>query len=775
MISVFIVLLLFGGITSTISNVAAQEVVSPKELTVVRCEGYEGPAAHFNPVTYWNIAPMSTQVMYESLAYFDELSNQFKPWLAQEWGWIEDDTFEIALRPEAHWRDGTSVTADDVVFSLTTHGDSRYSGALTPIFEIIESMTAIDDCTIRVVVAEGYERYLRVESSLLNIIIFQKARWSGLMEEYEDITEYPNFDFDQVVASGPYTIVSSDPEKDRYARVDDWWGELIGWHCAPKYFIQLYAGSDAKSDELWQSGVQNIAQTVVSENFDEVVLADPFKGCWDRDAESIALMLGGTNIHYNLIPNLNDPLLKERWLRLALAYAIDYDHMGPACIPSYLPATPSLIHPLGAIGYVDGEIVTESFETELLAGGIPQIKYDPDKAVEILGEHCEGSVEKGWTYDGQPLGPWEIIAVAGWGDSMTQAEMTSTYWAELGIELNPVFLTYGVWEARAKAFDYDWYCGYNGISPGFAAAASQLTNLLTISSEAGWSVWSTPTTFPDFFPEEAAQIQPLVDQLWHLPYGSSESIEIAKQIQEIYVPLLYFIPCFASSNWIRWTTTEWVNFPTKTHPYENSLSGTGPWMFPMLKNMKSRFIETSDFSLSKTEIEPGETVIASVTLKNIGKYPHDHIVQITMGSAQMPPSSPIAWQIVTVPAGETLTAIIPLEFEELGEYKLTVDNWRVGDTVNEPGDPISVTLTVGEVGPSPIEELATKVDELANQIQDIASDTESAKTAAEEAQTLASEAMVAAQATTTMPMVYASIGVAIVAMVIALYAAIAKK
>jgi len=769
MMILLLVLLCASSIYPTVSNVTAQEEIEqPKELTVIHAEGWSGPSAHFNPITFWQAASYLFQLTYESLAYYDELTDQYKPWLAEEWGWIDDYTFEIRLRPEPHWWDGTPVTAEDVVFSLETHANPKYSGVLTATFEMIDSISAIDERTIRIVVKKGYERFLRIEFDILTKPIFQKARWSKLMEEYEDITEYPNTDFDEMVASGPYRPVATGAKMDRYVRVENWWGEEIGWHCAPKYDILIYAGSDAKSADLWRTGVLTVCQQCISEGFVDLVKSDPYKGCWDEEAETAARMLGGMNIGYNLIPNYKNPLFRERWLRLALAYAINYKHMGPSALASATPHSPSLIHPYtsGVDQYINYEVIEESFETEDW-DGVPVIKYDPELAIKILSEHCNGSVEEGWTYNGKKLGGWTILAVSGWGDCMTQAEMAANYWKEIGIDAEPVFLSYSVWESRVKNFDYDWYCGFNSITPGSAAAVRQLTNLLTVSSKAGYSVWTTPVTFPDFFPEEYEQIKPLIDEMWHLPYGSEESIKLAKKIQEIYVPLLIFIPCFASSNWWRWTTTEWVNFHTKTHPYEHSLSGSGPELFLMLKHIQPRCIELVDFSISPTTVEAGKSATASVTLRNTGEYAHEYKVEITLGPPRMPPPDPIAWKIVTVPAGKTMTVTIPIEIDEPGTYMLTVDNWRVGDTENEPGDPISKNLTVTEALSS--EEVMAQIDKAISLIEEVRSLAESAKASAEEAKTIALEAKAAAETATPTWMIGASTIIAIVISIIASY------
>ncbi|KXA99584.1 hypothetical protein AKJ41_05230 [candidate division MSBL1 archaeon SCGC-AAA259O05] len=219
------------------------------------------------------------------------------------------------------------------------------------------------------------------------------------------------------------------------------------------------------------------------------------------------------------------------------------------------------------------------------------------------------------------------------------------------------------------------------------------------STEGGWSIWSTPLPYPDYYPEKAEKIRPLVKKLWGLPYGSEEAIQTAKKIQEIYVPQLYMIPLYGRPSWYRWNTKYWVNFPTADDPHEHQFSILGAEDFLFVKHLQPRSVEVTDFAVTPGEVKVGEPATAKITLKNTGDYDHKYNVYIRKGSAKVGPGPEIlAHSGPIVPSGGTKTIELEVTFDEPGSYTLTVDDWRLGDTSSNPGEPIEKSLIVEKAG-----------------------------------------------------------------------------
>src|SRR5699024_9427533 len=83
-----------------------------------------------------------------------------EPALASEWQ-VSDDgrTYTFALQQGVTFHDGSALTADDVVASLDeTRSDDSTIGY--PDLQVIESVTAPDDATVEVTLAEANQNFL---------------------------------------------------------------------------------------------------------------------------------------------------------------------------------------------------------------------------------------------------------------------------------------------------------------------------------------------------------------------------------------------------------------------------------------------------------------------------------------------------------------------------------------------------------------------------------------------------------------------------------------
>lgn len=81
----------------------------------------------------------------------DDGTTSYQPMLAQEWRWSADSlAIDFTLAPDAHWHDGTPVTATDVAFSFRAYADSSLGAPSRTTLRNIDSVTARDRATVRV-------------------------------------------------------------------------------------------------------------------------------------------------------------------------------------------------------------------------------------------------------------------------------------------------------------------------------------------------------------------------------------------------------------------------------------------------------------------------------------------------------------------------------------------------------------------------------------------------------------------------------------------------
>lgn len=565
------VMLLSLSLVATVS-LADSEEEFPREqtLSIGGDESYCGNG--FNPygIGGWATYNRAISLTYMSLFWYNWVEGELKPWLAESYKWSDDGTtFIVNLQSKAVWRDGTPVTADDVVFSLKTldkHGNY-------PIDEtVIKSITAADVLTVNFNVMDGKEFNNLVLSGLEDKPIFSKTRWEGLIEDYGDeIGGYLNMDYSEINGSGPYTPILAESTRTVYKRVDDWWGNNIFGQSAPKYVMVLECATNDLEQRAFNEGVLDWTDSFLSGSLKYVTTHDDVV-CWDK-ANSNGKIFNTAGAIY-MVPNMTSakhPELAEPWLRQAVAYAINVDQI-ITIAQEGLPvsANPSYITPsdLGDV-YTDWDLIEEIY-------GGRCIPHNPNKAIEILQEHCKGSAEEGWTWNGNPIGPWQINSVSGWSDVNLMCELIKSQLKEIGIDMELNFIGYDLHVTRSCDMDFDWIdFTLLGTNPTAIYPIQNFDTLFRnkppVGDLCGYKV------SPNY-----EEVDRLIEEMWGLPIGSDKSIELAKKIQAIVVPELPYIPLYVQTPWSRYRTTYWEGWPTIDNPGPGQGSTWWEYLIPQV-------------------------------------------------------------------------------------------------------------------------------------------------------------------------------------------------
>ena len=110
-----------------------------------------------------NVAVRITYSMYDSLIRRDFLADgsgqasELVPGLAESWTRIDDRTLELKLREGVLFHDGSELTADDVVFSMTStrgQGQNPLIGSAKRYMDTISHVIPLDKYTVQVVSKE---------------------------------------------------------------------------------------------------------------------------------------------------------------------------------------------------------------------------------------------------------------------------------------------------------------------------------------------------------------------------------------------------------------------------------------------------------------------------------------------------------------------------------------------------------------------------------------------------------------------------------------------
>ncbi len=184
--------------------------------------------------------------IFGSLTMHDELGRAV-PSLAQSFAPIDPKTWEFKLRPDVRFKDGTALTAEDVVFSLKRvtsipNNPSSYVSRM----ESIVSFEAVDPQTVRIHTSV-YNPY--VPDNMVDIAIVSKkvveGKTTGDFTSLKALDEY-----------GPYTVASFTPgDKLVLDRNESYWGDKPYWK---RVTIRVMTNDASRVAALLSGGVDFI-------------------------------------------------------------------------------------------------------------------------------------------------------------------------------------------------------------------------------------------------------------------------------------------------------------------------------------------------------------------------------------------------------------------------------------------------------------------------------------------------------------------------------------
>lgn len=152
-------------------------------------------------------------LIYDTLMWRDEEGNP-QPWLARSVSTSPNGrTVTLKMREAVRWHDGRPLTSADVVFTFD-HVREHYHPRFSPQLAVVRQVKAPDRSTVVIElehVSPGFE-----DQPLADLPILPTHLWEGLPVGAEAPEGLP-------VGSGPYRLVSSDPDRGyRFVANDDY-------------------------------------------------------------------------------------------------------------------------------------------------------------------------------------------------------------------------------------------------------------------------------------------------------------------------------------------------------------------------------------------------------------------------------------------------------------------------------------------------------------------------------------------------------------------------
>ncbi|PWC44843.1 extracellular solute-binding protein [Azospirillum sp. TSO22-1] len=273
-----------------------------------------------NPYIVKGIPPSGLSAVYETLL----ARAQDEPFslygLLAESVEVPDDRSSVVFRlnPKARWHDGTPVTADDVLFSYEVQ---RQYG--TPNRRLFYAKVALaeklDGRTVRFAFLRepdgGIDREMPMLMGLLGVQ--QKAWWQGRTFDRTTLDPPPG--------SGPYRIRQVEPgRRIVYERAADYWGRDLPVRRGQNNFDALvydYYRDDTVALEAFKAG-----QADVRRESEPGKWATGYEGPALRAGKIVLeeLATGRPEYARGFILNARRPLFRDRKVRQALGYAVDF-------------------------------------------------------------------------------------------------------------------------------------------------------------------------------------------------------------------------------------------------------------------------------------------------------------------------------------------------------------------------------------------------------------------------------------------------------------------
>jgi len=503
----------------------------------------------FNPLRQSSRWPSGCGI-YETLMIYNIMKSDYEPWLATGYAWDETDhAVSFTLRPGVRWSDGTSFTADDVVFT----------------FELIKKYPDLDTKGVW-----GYLSAVRAEDDEHVLFVFKYTFVPGLVNlahlpivprhVWQEVADPVAFTNDNPVATGPFTeVLRFEDEVWELGRNPYYWQS--GKPVVERLRFPLYKNNEEAIAALlrgevdWSGNfVPDAEQTYVADDPEHRVFWSP-------------MGIGNVFLYFNttLAP------FDDAGVRKALSMAINRDRIVREAMSGYT-------QPADATGlsYTKKDIKSP----KALELGT-WMTYDPEAAAKQLDDLGFPKGADGWR---GPAGgePWsfEILVVKGWTDWIDTARLIAEGFADIGVNARVKTIPFLEWQDRISHGRFEASIGHIEMGPD-------------PYNEYRWLMSS----------ESVVPVGDLAGSNWHrfgdtgadalleaIEMTSEEDVQqiLYEQLQVKFAELAPALPLFYGNFWGTANTTRFVGFPSAENPYAVLSPNSQPGCTIVLANLRPR-------------------------------------------------------------------------------------------------------------------------------------------------------------------------------------------
>ncbi len=496
---------------------------------------------HFNP---FNPAVNLTGngFVYEALEPVDILGNAaVTPWLATSSHWSNNfKTLTFTIRQGVTWSDGKPFGAADVVYTFNA---MRHDKAID-----LNAVWTADGGPLTSVVAKGANQVVLTFKSPSQPYFYYVADmtpivpahiWSKLNQSKLDAFNDPS-----PVGTGPYKVSACAPQNIKYLRNPHYWQSTAG-HTVPaiaEVDYPAFLSNTPANLSLAQGQAQWGGQYIPNVQSFYVAKDPSHRHIWYPPVLNVSLM-----------PNLENPLLKQLPVREALAMAIDR-------------ATVARLGEGGEQQAANQTGVILPTYKSWYDSSLPKLGYNAAKADQILmsagfKKNSSGIFAKG----GQALS-FTIKTISGFSDWDASLAIIAQELKAAGISVTVQDENSSPYTADLQSGHYQLaYAGSGGPAPIAGPSPYYELRGLLFSGNIGSTNYSRFRS-------------PAVDALFNSYSAASASaqLQIIHKVEKVMATQIPFIPVTEGVDWYQYDTTHFTGWPTPSDPYTQP----SPYVFP---------------------------------------------------------------------------------------------------------------------------------------------------------------------------------------------------
>ena len=296
-----------------------------------------------------------SHLAWDTLVHRDPVSFELKPGLATDWKLLEDNSIEFTLRQGVKFHDGSTMTADDVVYTINLAADPNSKVATPANYAWIDKAEKVDDYKVRVKMKRPTPAALEYVALVLPINPKAYREKVGA----EGFSRAP-------VGTGPYKVVKLEQAKEvHFERFADYYKDSPkGMPKIGKLFVRFVPDAATEMTELL-AGRADWIWNLNPDQFDSVNKMPTLQAL-----RSESMRIGYMSIDAAGRSGADNPLTKLK-VRQAIWHAIDRETIAKRLVTggSRVPPAPCYPTQFGC----DGDIAVK-------------YDYDPAKAKALLAE-----------------------------------------------------------------------------------------------------------------------------------------------------------------------------------------------------------------------------------------------------------------------------------------------------------------------------------------------------------------------------------------------------